>query len=343
MTHLHVYRQPAASAPKWAGRGVTLALCYEPSNGTVPFKAWDAAWIAAGCTLVREPSGDWFYDNLLPQLESLLCPIQEADNDAVTQQDTGDPATKSARVEAVYAGVEAWAAMARQNAPNKSLAIVLGLEQLRWGKADYARLIKPFDRVNVDWYPILRGRPVSEMVDLVKRFRDTVAGAKLWSVDVEGSAQGEPPNDYPDQREPTADEFRAELDGVAGLGLAPSIFPQQFRPAFQYDAMTPPLVSALAAWRGPVAAPAPVPDPPPRIPIGPPPTPTIRRVMFSADLKILTVQMSDGASTNYATTADLGKLIKRKPNVGAREIKIGADGKSVAVTLADGTAANYTR
>ncbi len=248
-----VYRQPADSAAKWTARGVRTAICYEPSGGSVSAKDWEAAWVKAGAKVIREPSGDYKADDADPNLLGILSPIQEADNAVVTAHDVAAAAGKDPApfVEAVYSGLEGSCRQIRAAAPHKPVVILLALEQLRWGKADYKRLVAAADYVVVDWYPILRGLTPADYGTVLDKFK-AIAGPKLLYACVEASLQHEA--GYPEQRLPTPDEFGQELGVVSGRGVGVCLFPQQTGTdgsGFIYDAMPSGIEAVFSAWARP--------------------------------------------------------------------------------------------
>jgi hypothetical protein len=248
---LAVYRQPAADAKKWADRGVTIAVCYEPGGATMA--QWEAAYVSAGIKVIREPSGNAAADDADPNLIAVLWGTQEIDNLIVSAHDQAVAAGQDPKAaeEGQYKGMEGWAAFARQQFPHKKLACVIGLEQFRWNKADYKRIAKCFDYLIVDWYPVHRGAKVADLLSLLQKFKADVAGDKLFAVCVECSLQHLSPAAYPNQRAPTAQELTDELNACLTVGAMPCLFPQQIGEdgaGFKYEAMTADLVTAEKSW-----------------------------------------------------------------------------------------------
>lgn len=239
-----VYRQPAYSATTWAARGVTAVIGYESNERTVSFADFDAAWTAAHCAIIREPSAD---PDLDKKLAGLLFPIDEPDNLIVSLRDNGKP------FDWVYQLADAFHALHHPKAP---VWINLGIEQLRWllpsgqPKVDYARLCRAADDISVDYYPVQRGKPLSDYTDLIETLTDRTQRIPSLAI-IEASNQHLDPRYYPPGRAPTPTEFltelaRLQLVDVPSFGL----FPQQIGQdgsGFQYDAMPPELVDALMA------------------------------------------------------------------------------------------------
>lgn len=267
-----VYRQPAASANKWAGRGANTAFAYESNGGAVSVAAWDAAWVAAGCKLIREPSGSQVSDAMNANLLALLYPVDEPDNEVVSAQDSSPAATAPSRVEAVYAAAEAWCAARRLDTPGKQLVVNLGLEQLRWGKVNYARLCKPFDAVTVDYHPCQRNVPIADYGMLIDKLAAIIGQSKIICGLIEGTNEQLAGSTYANAREPSPADFAAEVAIMQGRKMGLTLFPQRIghdattsltgavvvpKVDFAYDAVASSLLAAWAALAKPWAAPVP--------------------------------------------------------------------------------------
>lgn len=276
-----VFRQQASDAAKWVGRGVKVAVCYEPNNGAVSVAQWDAAWVNAGAKLIREPSGNDAADAANPNLIAVLCPIQEPDNDAVTAHDKfvsdwsknpptlSDPVAAAAAVEAVYAGVEAKCKAIRAAIPGKPIALVIGGEQYQWGKVDMARLMKAADYAILDWYPVQRSRPTADLSSLLVKFTTEFPGKLLYAC-LECSNQRLSLSSYPNCRCPTVAEFLDEWARIGAVKAGVCLFPQQTSEGgfpFVYDAMPAELVAAFVQHTGAAVT------PPPPVVVTPTPAP----------------------------------------------------------------------
>jgi hypothetical protein len=259
---LAVYRQPVKLAETWAGRGANVVVGYEKEqdaagNATVSQQAWRSAYAAVGIKYVCEPT-DLAADDRDPNLLGILYPVDEPDNKVVEAQDTGG------NREQVYLDLENFYKRCKQLAPHKPVVINLGLEQLPWRKVDYARLLAACDWAFCDWYPIHRGRPISAYGDMIDLLDHVAGNEKLVLAFIECSDQHLDPTYYPQERCPTADEFRGEWLLVRDRKLSVGLFPQQIgqdgKVYFLWDAMPPDLVNVTHELMLPAAPPASTPN-----------------------------------------------------------------------------------
>lgn len=287
-----VYSQPAGSLAKWAGRGVTVALRYEPEargdgTPTVSVAQWVAAAKAAGLHYVLQADavGDWADPDLL----GALCPWDEPDQDNAHRVPPARIAADADR--AFRSGARLYFVSLD--------ALQLELWQESWdahpgavGPAfyDYAGLAKALapwgTRVVVlgDMYPDNQGRggaaaalKANEQRTLATLFPACRRGSFVECSDQKLQGLG---NRQGGARSPGADEFAAQVRAVAAAGASlVCLFPQCVAPGdFAYDATPDAVAAAIPPLAAPASAlaalaPAALPIPPPTTGPTPPPTP----------------------------------------------------------------------